>query len=389
MCHTYTLSKLSFVSGKRGFIFNRPHFALRLRALLSLSFLWIFLFAHSGNTLSAHIISFSRDTLKEAEWGLFKSDELIEMSLTFDITAFLDEKPEKEYLDARMVLNHGRPDSLQLDIKLRARGNFRYHNCQFPPVRLNLKNSGSSFSDLAEMSNLKLVTHCRNNEEYIVYLLREYLVYKLYSIITDNSFRVRLLRIHYRDSGEGGNSFTSLGFVIEPVALLEKRLGAKEVEEEGVTLEMLGRQNSDRLSLFQFMIANNDWFVYTFHNVKLFRTFERNNDIDYIAVPYDFDYSGFVNAKYAVDNPDQGIEKLRERTFAGVCRPSQEWKEDMEDFKGYRKGMLKEIDALKLLEAKERNDLKQFIRSFYSLYHNDKIVDIIMETCTEQDKSDN
>lgn len=385
--YAYIFGKLSFTSRKRGLIFNRMALLFRLRALLSVSLLCAFTFVYPGNPLPDKTISFAGDTLKQTEWGLFKRDEVIEVSLTFDVTTFLEEKPEEKYLDARMVLNHGGPDSLALDIRLRARGNFRYQNCLFPPVRLNLKNSGTSFTDLAEMDNLKMVTHCNNQEEYIVYLMREYLAYKLYNIITDNSFRVRLLRVHYRDSGEGDNNFTSLGFMIEPVVHLEKRLDVIETEEEGVTLQMLGKQNSSRLSLFQYIIANNDWLIYTLHNIKLFRTFDINSDIDYIAVPYDFDYSGFVNTSYAVESLDQ-TRKLRERIFTGVCRPAEEWKEELEEFKGYRKEMLKEIGALKFLSVKDRSDLKQFIRSFYSLYYNDELIDLIRETCRKEPDRD-
>ena len=35
------------------------------------------------------------------------------------------------------------------------------------------------------------------------YLLREYLGYKLYNQITDASYRVQLLRIHYEDESTG------------------------------------------------------------------------------------------------------------------------------------------------------------------------------------------
>lgn len=386
--HAYSFSKLSFVSDNRGLIFNRMALLSRLRALLSVSLLCTFTFGYSGNALPGQTTPFAGDTLKKTEWGLFTSDELIEVSLTFDVTAFLEEKPEEKYLDARMVLNHGGPDSLALDIRLRARGNYRYKNCPFPPVRLNLKRSGTSYTDLAEMDNLKMVTHCQDDKEYLVYLMREYLVYKLYNIITDNSFRVRLLRVHYRDSGEGDNSFASLGFVIEPVAHLEKRLDVKETEEEGVTLQMLGKQNSNQLSLFQFIIANNDWLISTLHNVKLFRTFDINSDIDYIAVPYDFDYCGFVNAPYVAISYGE-TKKSRERTFTGVCRPDGEWEKELEDFKGYRKEMLKAIGALKLLNVIERSDLKQFIRSFYSLYYDDELIDLIREACIKEPESDN
>lgn len=322
--------------------------------------------------------------VEREEWGLFNDDQLLEVSLSFDITTFLAEKPADEYMSAKLVLNTGRPDSLQLDILLRARGNYRYRNCPFPPVRLNLAESGSHFSDLEQMDNLKMVTHCRDDEEYMVYLLREYLVYRLYNVITDNSFRVRLLRVHYNDTGSGDNSFTSLAFVIEPVDVVETRLKFDEKEEEGVEMNELDPVNNSRLAMFQFMIANSDWFVTTTHNIKLFKPSDEDPENDYIAIPYDFDYSGFVYANYALPRRDMKIEELRKRTYSGICPPDNETEMVLEEFKKHRRELLREISSLEQLDAIHRIDLKRFIRSFYSLYHGDKIYEIIRETCFEQ-----
>jgi hypothetical protein len=325
-----------------------------------------------------------QDHVATGEWGLFTGDQLLEVSLTFDITTFLAEKPADEYMNAKLVLNRGRPDSLQLDILLRARGNYRYRNCPFPPVRLNLAESGTNYTDLEQMDNLKMVSHCRDDEEYMVYLLREYLVYRLYNIITDNSFRVRLLRVHYNDTGAGDNSFTSLAFIIEPVDVVETRLTFDEKEEEGVKMTELDPLNNNRLAMFQFMIANSDWFVTTTHNIKLFKPSDEDPENDYIAIPYDFDYSGFVYAQYALPRPEMKIEELRNRTYSGICSPDNEIEMVLDEFKRHRKDLLKEISSLEQLDAIHRIDLKRFIRSFYSLYHGDKIYEIIRETCFEQ-----
>jgi hypothetical protein len=330
-----------------------------------------------------------QDAPARPEWGLFTDSQLVEVSLTFDITTFLAEKPADEYLSAKMVLNRGRPDSLQLDILLRARGNYRYRNCPFPPIRLNLAESGTQYSDLEQMDNLKMVTHCRDDEEYMVYLLREYLIYRLYNIITDNSFRVRLLRVHYIDTGSGDNSFTTLAFVIEPVDVVETRLKVDEKEEVGIGMDKLDPLNRHRLAIFQFMIANNDWFVSTVHNIKLFKPSEEDPENDYIALPYDFDYSGFVYAQYALPKREMKIEELRHRTYNGICSPDNEIEQVLDEFKNHRKDLLKEISSLDQLEAIHRIDLKRFIRSFYTLYHGDKIYEIIRETCSEQVPANN
>ena len=56
----------------------------------------------------------------------------------------------------------------------------------------------------------------------------------------------------------------------------------------------------DVLCLFEYMISNTDWNVSLLHNIKLIR---KKDTKEIIVVPYDFDYSGLVNADYAVPNP--------------------------------------------------------------------------------------
>jgi hypothetical protein len=68
--------------------------------------------------------------------------------------------------------------------------------------------------------------------------------------------------------------------------------------------------------MFQYLIGNTDWTVRRFHNVKLVRIGR-----DYYPVPYDFDFSGLVDAPYAGPNPAIGnrIRSVKERLFWGVC----------------------------------------------------------------------
>ena len=63
----------------------------------------------------------------------------------------------------------------------------------FPPIELNIKKANFGYSDLNKISKLKLVPQCSSGKEKEDYVLREYLAYKLFNVLTDTSFRVRLL----------------------------------------------------------------------------------------------------------------------------------------------------------------------------------------------------
>ena len=52
--------------------------------------------------------------------------------------------------------------------------------------------------------------------------------------------------------------------------------------------------NGTLASVFQYMIGNFDWHITRLHNVKMF-----SDEENHFMLPYDFDYSGFVNAHYA------------------------------------------------------------------------------------------
>ncbi|MDX2413747.1 MAG: hypothetical protein QNK33_01030, partial [Bacteroidales bacterium] len=175
--------------------------------------------------------------------GLFDRNDILEISLRYDIGYYMQEKPEEAYMEALMTIYFSPQDSLNKNIRLRARGNYRYRNCLFPPIRLNFKNSNFGYDDLDKQENIKIVTHCDTSEIFEKYMLREFLVYKMMNTISDYSFRVRLLKVNYIDISNSSPGFTKYAFAIEPLKELIKRKGGTELENvELVYKDMLTRQ---------------------------------------------------------------------------------------------------------------------------------------------------
>ena len=88
--------------------------------------------------------------------------------------------------------------------------------------------------------------------------------------------------------------------------------------------------------MFNYMIGFLDWSPVYFHNVLLIRT----EDGRYITVPYDFDFAGVVNARYATAPPEiterYGFRRVTRRLYRGFCRPELQYEPGAALFSGQR-----------------------------------------------------
>ena len=70
---------------------------------------------------------------------LFDSDSLIEIALRFDITAYRKQKSDVDYLPAVLTYYSGKKDSVNKNIKLRARGEYASHVLRFSSDKLKFQ----------------------------------------------------------------------------------------------------------------------------------------------------------------------------------------------------------------------------------------------------------
>lgn len=295
---------------------------------------------------------------------LFNSDEVLEITLSFDITTLRRKKSDTEYLDATISHISDDKDTIIQKIKVRARGNYRRAYCDFPPVHLNFKVKDTISGEFEGIDKIKLVPYCRpGNEDYV---LREYLVYKLYNVLTDFSLKVRLLKINFENTSKPGKPFTQYGFVIEPVKLFEKRTGITELESGKVTQNNILPEYMDRYAIFSYMTGNPDWSVASRHNVLIFYKPGKGTADKGIIVGYDFDFAGIVNTDYAVPAADMPIKSVRERVYMGICRTEAEYKKALEEFVQKKEAFYSVINDFPYLKERSKKDMKMFLDSFYS-----------------------
>jgi hypothetical protein len=302
------------------------------------------------------------DTLKN-DFGLFTNDEIFELSLRFDINEYKKTKSEDKYLDAILTYHINSNDSINKEIKLKSRGVSRREICQFPPLSLNFKKTDFIKDDLSKIEKVKLVTHCeRGNEEY---LFREYLVYKLYNILTENSFKVRLVKINYINTYKESKPISTYAFFIEPIEFLAERTNSREVELTNLSQTNILPEVMDRVAIFNYMVGNTDWSIAGQHNCKILAQINSQRPELGILVPYDFDYTGLVNSRYAVPYEPLGLKTVRERYYLGMCRSDDVFQNALKEFSDKKEECYKTINEFPLLSEKSKKDMIDFLGSFF------------------------
>ena len=288
--------------------------------------------------------------------------EVLEVTLTADFQQ-LDtarRNPHKFPGTLRYVDAKGTPR--EWPVKLKQRGNFRRLRCEMVPLKIEFKKKDLRAAGLADFDDMKLVTHCVSNKsEARALVQKEYLAYRLYNELTEMSYRVQLLKINYVDSNSGDRQ-KRWAFLIEDSAQLEHRIGASEKVENGINLPRDTFHGGLRrmVATYQYMIGNSDWDVKVGRNLKFYA---KNGKV--IPVPYDFDFSGFVDAPYAIPNPNYLIESVRDRIYLGFPKDLEHLNGTLSYFKTKRSDLLEKIDAFHWLSADSRQELIAYIDHFY------------------------
>ncbi len=268
------------------------------------------------------------------------------------------------------------PDSTAVDeqIVIETRGHFRKEYCYLPPLKLtfNIKDAAV----LAPLKSLKLVSACKLSSRHNQYILKEYLIYRIYNLLTEKSFRVRLLDLEYLDSSGKKKPVKEYAFFIEDVKEMAKRNNAKEWTDGRPHTESVNRELMTLTAVFEYMIGNTDWSVPVRHNIKTIRSRADTTERPF-AVPYDFDYSGLVNTEYAIPDEMLNTSSVLERVYRGFPRTMEELNEVLELFKKQKENIYSLINNFNLLTPANKKSMIEYLESFYSLLKKPKDVKYI------------
>lgn len=312
---------------------------------------------------------------------LFATHTPLQVTIEAPLTTLMAERPDEEYLAGTFRYADAAGAEHAFELKIRTRGNFRREkdSCTFAPLRLNFKKKDVAGSEFAGQDKLKLVTHCRTGDrKFEQILLREYVTYRLLSLLTSKSFGVRLLHIDYVDT-ESENTLTRYGFVIEDDDAMAERLGMRRVKAGDIKHEYLDPAQENLANLFQFMIGNTDYSLVNVvdgenccHNSILLAA---SDAPPYTPVPYDFDFAGLVNAPYASPNPRFKLMSVRQRLYRGQCRNNELLPATVNHFLLARPNIQSMLDSLDMLTPYTKRQIVNYLDAFFDIIESPRKVE--------------
>jgi len=308
------------------------------------------------------------------------SDDILEIKLTTDVQNLIVNKNTDDYQVAYLEMKDATGNLVNHKLKVKPRGKYRRKICDFPPLKLNFSKDELTKRGLhPEFDKLKLVTHCTDNKmEGKDNVLREYLTYQIYNTLSDNSFRTQLVKIEYTDLHNSSKSITRYGFLIEDKDEMATRLNGEICDCRGLTSDVISDSQYNVMTMFQYMIGNEDWDLAAIRNIKAVQSFSGGKENN-IIVPYDFDFSGVVDAPYAKPNTKFNHLTVKERHFSGTFNNAQELEITSNHFLSKRKEILQTVRKFKRLSADSRIDIEKYLEEFFTTLKNEnQVADIFL-----------
>ena len=320
------------------------------------------------------------DTI-ETSLDLFGETQPMQITLTLDLKKYQREKYKGEYMPVHFLYQINDSVHLEKETRLKARGKFRRNHCSLAPFWLDIQKVDLLNEDQQDINRIKIVTHCKGSKSYENYVLREYLCYKIYNIISPVSFRVRLVRMTYVDTGRDNKVTEGWAFMIEPEKMLATRMDAEVVKRDDLNTSLLRPWEIDILAMFQYMIGNVDYSVYGRHNLK-FLGLPGYGIAGYSPVPYDFDYTGLVNTYYAIPSENLGIKSVRERYYLGPCREDEAYEAAIQHISRCREEIFQLVDDFEYLDQKNKKEIIAYLEQYFELsaYYK-SIINSLDRTC--------
>lgn len=305
-------------------------------------------------------------TRQAMQRALFSSDESIPITLIADFKAVnRDRNPESTKVFPATIVApslNGGEDRIAVNIRTRGHSRRAASTCTFAPLRIEFtgKIDGTVFEG---HKSLKLGTHCRDVDSYEQYVYREYAAYKIFNRITTRSFRARLATATYVDASNNKPMTTRAGLFLEDDDDVARRLDGETSELQDLSFGHVDGESMVLLSLFEYMIGNTDMSLAKLHNIILVRA---SNGTVY-PVPYDFDYSGLVNARYAVPAKALNLPTVRERLYRGPCMTEENIAPYLTRMRSLRDGVMALYDQIPGLDPGYRKDARGYLDQFFRI----------------------
>ena len=307
-------------------------------------------------------------TTDSTRMKLFGSDEPFEITLSGNVKELLIDRAVVSQFHPMMLMYARDSVRLSIPVEMRTRGHFRKmkENCIYPPLLIHfLKNDNHLSSVFNEQVNLKLTMPCQGDE----YVVNEYLVYKIYNLISPQSFRVRLVRVKMEDTKSKKVTGPFYGFLYEEHAQMASRNNQVPVVRKLIP-EQISPESFIIMAVFEYLIGNTDWSVQYLQNIKLLAD---DSMAVPTAVPYDFDLAGIVDAPYAIPEEELRLSSVRVRRYRGYCITEMErFDSAIALFNRLKNQIYAIYSSCPLLSEKYKKSTAKYLDEFYATINNPK-----------------
>jgi hypothetical protein len=308
---------------------------------------------------------------------LFAATAPLDLTLTVNLRRIMGDrdttKHEHPFRHATLTYrdSSGAPRIVPADV--RVRGVWRLQNCHFPPLRLRITKEAAKGTVFERERRPKLVTHCRNSDEYEQYVLHEYAIYRMQALVTPVALLARQARVTYVDSASGKPSATRAAILLEDEDNLAERLGGRVFETKGVPQHHLEPFDTFVLGLFLYMIGNTDWSVPGLHNIQIIQTDTAVNP-RHFALAFDWDFTGLVRTRYSTPDPRLRIRSVRDRLYRGTCPSEADLARAIALFNDKKAAMLAVYDEIPGLEPRTARDGREYLEEFFRIINDPRRV---------------
>jgi hypothetical protein len=256
-----------------------------------------------------------RDTTRTPS-KFFEDTRPLEVTITANLGQLRrDKRADAPYRPATLSYKDSTGRAVTIPLRVQTRGIWRLKNCDYPPLKLNFQRAQTRRTAFAGQDAQKLVVPCRNGAEYDQLVLQEYNVYRIQQLLSPFAHRARLLKLSYADSATGAVvGQPRWAFVIEDMDEMLARLGGVEMKVKGGQPADFSPYHTALTGVFMYMIGGTDFSIHTLHNIEIVK-----KDTLFVPLPYDFDWTGAVDAPYAKPDPKLGIRTVRDRVYRGYC----------------------------------------------------------------------
>ncbi len=299
----------------------------------------------------------------------FDGEQPLSVRISGDLRSlFRDRSDDPSYFPLSLSYTDADSNIVEVKLKAKTRGHFRLKiaNCSYPPLLLNFSKNGTPEQSIFRgLDKVKLVVPCMGEE----FVIKEYLLYKIYNLFTPYSFNVRLLHLEFNDLERGKVHDPQWAFILEEDEALAERNESKEFKRHGLKGKHLDRYHFLLLSVFEYFIGNTDWSVEYRHNVKLVVNEKHSLPV---PVPYDFDHAGAVAAPYAKPSEALKLASVQQRRYRGFCLEDLDELESIFSLFEDNRAEIRNLVNESLLSDRTKRRMMEYLESFFETLEDRK-----------------